>query len=108
MLSHDRLTFLYKLESACKDLLAPDSTAEASVVLRDHFDYLKRLHEQGNVVLFGLTLNPDPLAVGLCVFHAQSEPAARSIMENDPLIAKGMAHGTLYPFHAALQGPCPA
>ncbi|HWY44641.1 MAG TPA: YciI family protein [Candidatus Sulfotelmatobacter sp.] len=106
MSAHDRPTFLYKLETACQDLLAPNSNADASSVLRDHFDYLKRFHEQGDIVLFGLTLNPDPLAVGFCVFHALSEAAARSIMENDPLIAKGLAQGTLYPFYIALQGPC--
>jgi uncharacterized protein len=97
-------TFLYKLEAGCGDLLARDSNAVAPSVLRDHFDYLKRLHEQGDIVLFGLTLSPDPYAVGFCVFHAPSEAAARSVMENDPFVAKGVARGTVYPFHVALQG----
>ena len=39
MSAHDRPTFLYKLETACRDLLAPNSNADVSSVLRDHFDF---------------------------------------------------------------------
>ena len=104
MSSDTRPTFLYKLESACGDLLSSDPNSAAPAVMREHFDYLKHLHERGDVVLFGLTMNSDPIAFGFCVFHATSEAEARSIMENDPFVAKGVAHGTLYPFHISLQG----
>ena len=98
-----RHAFLYKLEAACSDVPGADLNSADPHVLREHFDYLKRLHERGDIVLFGLTLNPDPAAISLCVFRANSEEAALSIMENDPFIAKGVARGALFPFHIALQ-----
>jgi hypothetical protein len=49
-------------------------------------------------------LNPDPSAVSLCVFYADSEAHAQSIMNDDPLVSRGLARGSLYPFRVALQG----
>ena len=108
MSSDTRAAFLYKLEANCTDLQSQGGSPSAPDVMREHFAYLKQLHGKGDIVLFGLTLNPDPSAIGLCVFYADSEAQARSIMDNDPFIAKGVARGTLYPFRVALLGQCTA
>jgi len=102
-----RPVFLYKLEAACGDVPGSELNSLGPCVLREHFDYLKRLYERGDIVLFGLTLNQDSPAISLCVFRANSEEAARCIMENDPFIAKGVVRGALFPFHIALQEHSP-
>jgi uncharacterized protein YciI len=104
MANECRRTFLYKLDAPCADLL-PEA-AGAVDCMREHFAYLKQLHEEGDIALFGLTLNPDPSAVSICVFYADSEAQAQSIMNNDPFIARGLAQGTVFPFHIALQAGC--
>jgi len=105
MTTESRQTFLYKLDANCRDFLPACVDSQASDCMRDHFSYLKKLHEKGDILLFGLTLNPDPSAIGLCVFYAESEAQARSIMDNDPLVAQGLAQGTLYPFRVTLHAP---
>jgi uncharacterized protein YciI len=99
-----RRTFLYKLDAQCEHLLSEGAASGTADCMREHFAYLKQLHEQGKIVLFGLTLNPDPSALSLCVFYADSEAHAQSIMNNDPFVSRGLARGTLYPFRVALQG----
>jgi uncharacterized protein YciI len=104
MASDSRRTFLYKLDANCTDLLPQTAGSTAADCMREHFAYLKELHERGDIILFGLTLNPDPSAVSLCVFYADSEAQAQSILANDPFVSRGLARGTLFPFHIALQG----
>ena len=64
-----------------------------------HFDYLKRLYEQGLIILMGPALDR---AVGVCVFQAESDVEARRIMENDPSIQRGVMRGELHPFRVSL------
>ena len=70
MTTDKRKTFLYTLDADCADFLPGCVNATAS--FSEHFTYLKQLHGKGDIVLFGLTLNPDPSALGLCVFYADS------------------------------------
>ena len=101
----NRPAFLYKWEAACAGVLSQDASFAAPAVLKEHFEYIKRLHDVGDVVLFGLTVNADPSALGFCVFRANSKEAAQAVMKNDPFITKGVARGTLFPFHIAFQEP---
>jgi len=52
----------------------------------------------------GRTLNNDENAMGLAVFRAESEDAARKIMSDDPAVKKGVMTATLYPFKVVVQG----
>lgn len=65
-----------------------------------HFERLQRLLAEGTLVLAGPTLGR--LNTGICVFEAADEPAARAVMEADPVIAEGFARGELRPFRVSL------
>jgi uncharacterized protein YciI len=55
------------------------------------------------IVLVGRTLNTDESTMGIAVFRAESENAARQIMNEDP-VKKGVMTATLYPFKVLMQG----
>jgi uncharacterized protein len=42
--------------------------------------------------------------MGIAVFRAESENAARQIMNEDPAVKKGVMTATLYPFKVLMQG----
>lgn len=65
-----------------------------------HFEYLKRLLGGGVLIIAGPTLGPTN--TGIAIFEAPDEPAARKIMEDDPVFVSGIASCELRPFPAAL------
>lgn len=54
--------------------------------LREHFYYVKALHERGDIVYAG-AMGPDG---GLMIFHAADQAAADTIMANDPAVKAGI------------------
>jgi uncharacterized protein len=96
--------FLYRLQLVRKDMLQTGPTPAEQAITAEHFSYLKRLHEEGVVIFVGRTLTTDENTMGLAVFRAQSEDAARDIMDNDPAVKKALMTATLYPFKVVLQG----
>lgn len=54
--------------------------------LRDHFHYVKALHERGDVVYAG-AMGPDG---GLMILHAADQAAAEAIAVNDPAVKTGI------------------
>ena len=52
------------------------------------------------MVLAGPTLGP--ASTGIVIFEAPDEATARRIMEEDPVIAGGIAHGELRPYEISL------
>jgi uncharacterized protein len=96
--------FLYKLQLVRKDMLRTGPTESEQAVVVEHFAYLQNLHAQGVIIFVGRTLNIDENAMGLAVFRAESEDAARRIMSSDPAVKKGLMTATLYPFKVVLQG----
>ena len=65
-----------------------------------HFERLKRMKEEGTLVLAGPTL--DPKNDGIVIFEAPDEEAAVKIMNDDPTIASGIATGELRPMRVSL------
>ena len=96
--------FLYKLQLVRKDLLRAGPTESEQAIVTEHFAYLQNLNAQGVILFVGRTLNIDENAMGLAVFRAESEDAARRIMNDDPAVKKGVMTATLYPFKVVLQG----
>ena len=96
--------FLYRLHLVRGDMLRTGPTAHEQEVVEEHFRYLKDLADKGVVILVGRTLNTDESAMGITVFRAESETAARQIMNNDPAIKNHVMTGTLFPFRIALRG----
>jgi uncharacterized protein len=96
--------FLYKLQLVRRDMLrtGPDEREQAAVA--EHFAYLQDLNARGAIILVGRTLTTDENTMGLTVFRAESEDAARRIMNDDPVVRKGVMTATLYPFKVVFQG----
>ena len=67
-----------------------------------HFQRLKTATDAGQVILAGRTPEAGDKTMGLVVFTADDEPAARAFMLGDPCIAAGVMIGELRPFSLAL------
>lgn len=94
--------WIYFLHPPRDDFAATMDDAEREVFGR-HFLYLQGLLEQGTLVLAGPTLGS--VNTGIAVFRAPDEPAARAVMEADPVVASGIVTGELRPFRVSLQAP---
>ncbi len=78
-----------------RDHFAETMTDEEREVWRVHFERLKRLVDDGVMILAGPTLGP--VNTGIAIFEAPDEDAARKILNDDPVIAGGYARGELRP-----------
>ena len=96
--------FLYKLQLVRGDLLRTGPTDGEQAIVAEHFAYLQDLNAKGVIILVGRTLNTDETTMGLAVFRAESEHAARQIMNADPAVTKSLMTATLYPFKVSLRG----
>ena len=95
--------FLYRIRPLRPEMLTVGPTEAESALIGRHFDYLKNLTERGIVLLAGRTLNTDPTSHGIIVFRAESEEAARRIMEDDPAVNNGVMLAELFSFRVALR-----
>ncbi len=95
--------FLYRIRPSRPETLSVGPTDAESALIGRHFDYLEDLTKRGIVLLAGRTLNTDPTSHGIVVFHAESEEAARRIMEDDPAVNNGVMSAELFPFRVALR-----
>jgi uncharacterized protein YciI len=83
-----------------RENFAATMTPEEEEVWARHFDRLKKLEEDGVLVLAGPTLGATN--TGIAVFEAEDQTAAEAIMNGDPTIAEGFARGELRPFVVSL------
>ena len=92
--------FVYLLEPTRPEMPEQPTDNEQAVV-REHFDHLTRLLEDGRLILAGRTLTKGSV-LGIVVFEAESEEAAEEIMAKDPAVARGVMRATLHPYRIAL------
>jgi uncharacterized protein YciI len=83
-----------------RDDFAATMTDEERAVWSVHFERFERMLADGSLVLVGPTLGS--VNTGIAIFEAPDEAAARRIMDEDPVIAGGFAHGELRPFRVSL------
>ena len=96
--------FIYRIQPTRTDMIAKGPTEREAKAVEEHFQYLKGLTAKGVVLLAGRTLTTDEHTFGLVVFVADSESAARALMEADPAVSGGVMRAELYPFRVALSG----
>ena len=94
--------YLYKIQATRLEMLAEGPTPAEQAVTSEHFEYLKGLTEQGIVILAGRTLNTDASSFGIVIFQAESDEAARAVVDQDPAVQKGLMQAELYPYRVAL------
>lgn len=94
--------YLYRLQ--LKPLLLDETnwTERENDIVNRHFNRLKKLTEEGTVLLAGRTLNNDETQFGIVILEVESEDGARRIMVEDPAISEGIMEGELFPYHVAL------
>jgi len=78
--------FLYRIQPVRHDMLTKGSSELESRIVSEHFNYLKRLTEDGVVILAGRTQNTDYSSLGIVLLKAETIEAAREIMLNDPAV----------------------
>ena len=83
-----------------RDNFAATMTSEEQAAWRVHFERLKRLLDEGTLIMAGPTLGE--INTGIAVIEAPDEETARTIMDEDPAIAGGFARGELRPFRVSL------
>jgi uncharacterized protein YciI len=96
--------YLYKIRPSRPAMLTDGPTPAEQESVSEHFEYLRRLTEEGVVILAGRTLNTDETSFGIVIFRAASPEAARALMENDPAVRRGVMLAELYPYRVALLG----
>lgn len=94
--------WLYVLKPTRLEMLTEGATDYESETVSRHFAYLQGLTKQGVMILVGRTQNADENTIGLAIFEAEDESAARKIMESDPAIVGGVMRADLYPYKIAL------
>lgn len=95
--------FLCRVRPVRVEMLNSGPTKEEQFILFEHLEYLKRLTNQGIVIHAGQTLNRDETGFDLVVFQADSERAAREIVNNDPAVKKGVMRAALFPYRVLAQ-----
>jgi len=93
--------YLYRIQPTRLEMVTQGATDEEASILSEHFNYLTSLTEQGVVLVFGRTQNNDSSTFGITIFRAESEDAARSIMNGDPAVKKGVMRAQLFPYKVA-------
>ena len=83
-----------------REHFAATMTDEERAVWGVHFERLKRLLDEGTLIMAGPTLGH--VNTGIAVFEAPDEDAARAIMDEDPVFVAGFARSELRPFTLSL------
>jgi uncharacterized protein YciI len=94
--------YLYQIQPTRLEMLLDGGTLEENRVIEEHFNYLKDLTDKGIMILVGRTQNTDESTFGIAIFEAESDEAARQIMENDPAVSQGVMSARLFPYRVAL------
>ncbi len=94
--------FLYLLRPTRLGMVTDGPTPVEAETVSRHFAYLTDLTNKGVMILVGRTQNNDESTLGIAIFEAEDEVAARTIMENDPAVAGGVMTAELYPYQIAL------
>jgi len=77
-------------------------TKEDNAAVGAHFNRLKAAVADGKVLLAGRTTEPLDQTMGLIIFSAADEAAAREFMNADPCVTAGVMTATLHPYGLAL------
>jgi uncharacterized protein YciI len=96
------MQYLYRIQPTRLAMVTEGPTPREAEIVSAHFAYLKQLTADGVMILVGRTLNDDESTFGIAVFKAETEEAARAIMQGDPAVANGVMRAELFPYRIAL------
>lgn len=93
--------YLYRIQPTRLEMVTHGPTDEETSILSEHFNHLTSLTKQGVVLVFGRTQTNDSSTFGLAIFRAESDDAARSIMNHGPAVKNGIMQAKLFPYKVA-------
>ena len=99
--------FIYVLRLVPRLYSDASWTKEDEMALSRHFTRFKHAIETGELILAGRTREPGDKTLGIAIFEANDETAARKFMESDPAVVAGLMTAELHPFSVALQRKTP-
>lgn len=94
--------FIYILKLIPSLLVESNWTNKEEAIVERHFANLKRLLEDGKLVLAGKTDGLDVKTFGIVIFEADSEEEAKSVLLSDPAVAEGIMEAELFPYRVAI------
>lgn len=94
--------FIYILKLIPSLLVESNWTNKEEAIVERHFANLKRLLDDGKLVLAGKTDGLDEKTFGKVIFEADSEEEAQSVLLSDPAVAEGIMEGELFPYRVAI------
>jgi uncharacterized protein YciI len=74
-------------------------TSQEEEIMERHFEYLKKLLEEGTLIMAGPCLDR---AFGVAIFWAENETAAWLITQNDPSVQAGVMKAEVHPYRISL------
>lgn len=97
-----RAQWLYILRPTRPEMLTAGPTPAEQASVQRHVAYHVDLAARGIDIMVGRTQTTSPDTIGLSVFFADDEAAARAIMLADPTVADGAMTGELFPYRIAM------
>ena len=97
--------WLYRIRPTRPEMLTDGPTDDERRATQDHFTYLDGLSKRGVVLLAGRTMAPGADAFGIVLFAAETEEAARALMDADPAVERGVMSAELFPYRIAIVSP---
>ncbi|WP_335872388.1 YciI family protein [Bacillus sp. 2205SS5-2] len=98
----EKQQFVYVLKLIPR-LLKEDQWKESDQeIVEEHFHTLKKMQQDGQLILAGRTLQMDETTFGLVIFEANSMTDAKMMMKNDPAVKKGIMTAEIFPYRVAL------
>jgi len=76
-------------------------TLQENAIMDEHFEYLQKSAESGQLILAGPCLDD---TFGVVIFQAEDDAAASRFMFNDPSVAKNVMMAELHPLRISLRG----
>ncbi len=96
------LTYISTMRPKRPDFPA-SMTPDERAVMEQHFTYVRRLFDQGKLLLGGAATDG---AIGVLVYRVDSAEEAQRIFDDDPAVTVGIGHSELHPFRVGhISGP---
>ena len=93
--------WLYVLHPNRAEMLVSGPTPEEAATVGRHAAHCDALGKQSVMLMVGRTQTTTPDTMGLAVFLAEDEAAARAIMQSDPAVLEGVMRAELFPYRIA-------
>ncbi|NPV56966.1 MAG: hypothetical protein HPY76_09910 [Anaerolineae bacterium] len=94
--------YLYRIQPTRWEMLTEGATPFEQEKIGEHFAYLEKLVQRGVALLAGRTQSPSRDGMGIVIFRAADDMAARKIVDEDPAVEAGAFAAQLFPFRVAL------